>query len=58
VLWWYEPVVEEIEESLEFLTGDIRDGDCGIVCCPFLGFLLLLVDGLWEVKHILEKPSF
>ena len=57
MVWRYEPIVEEVEEGFELLAGNIGDGDCGVICCPFLGTRLLFIGGLWKGKHILEEPS-
>jgi len=58
MVWEHEPIVEEVEECFEFLASNFGDGDCGVVCCPFLGACLLFVAGLWKGKHILENTSF
>jgi len=57
MVWRYEPIVEEVEEGLELLAGNIGDADCAVVCRPFLGAHLLFAGGLWKGKHIFEKPS-
>jgi len=57
MVWRYEPIVEEVEEGFELLAGNIRDADCAVVCCPFLGARIFFVGGLWKGKHILEKSS-
>ena len=58
MVWRYEPIVEEVEEGFELLAGNVGDGDCGVVCRPFLGAHFLFVDGLWKGKHVLEKTGF
>lgn len=57
MVWGYEPIVEKIEQGLEFFASDVRDGNCGFIGCPFLGFFLPFVDGLWDGKHIFEEPG-
>ena len=53
----YEPAVEEIQESLELLTSNVGDGDCGVVRRPFFGVGLRSVTGLrlGKGKHIPEN---